>query len=551
MSGTPVRVAVQEGADTVRVAGAERDGRRGWSPSYRRPVPGSRRCSRSWSGPATGAGARAPGVVAADRVARWAQEYAGLAARVRAVPAPLAAAGAAVALRCSTSGQRARRPPCWTRTAVVHRLGHRGGGRPAAGRAGGSPIRPGPGRRTCGTGGAVAAAAPCPGSRPLDVLPVLAEPLGAAVRALCDVICGRRGDRAVLLVGGVARARCWPELVDDAGIARAVVAPRPEAAAVLGALPLPSDAGVVATPERTSARRCAASAAAPGGSGPSAAAGARGTARRRHSGRGGGAARASGDSWRRPPPMRSRPGVLVQYGYRLDVPAGWEHTGGLPERRRVLLTPLATPDGSDLIAVERTPLGYDTAAEPERAQAELRAVFDAAVAGGSALSGLRPGRPVRGARGHHVPAARSPTAPSSTGSSCSTATRSFSVGCRHTAAGAEAVRAACAVVVASVACLTDSASPSVHTVRHDSGAFRPGRAGPAATVRRAHGIRRRTGEIGDDRRVRHDRRGDAARRQARVHRERHGAGRPGHAARAARRRSPGRGAARRPPRSPR
>ena len=33
-----------------------------------------------------------------------------------------------------------------------------------------------------------------------------------------------------------------------------------------------------------------------------------------------------------------RAGVLVQYGYRVDLPEGWEHTGGLPERRRVLLT---------------------------------------------------------------------------------------------------------------------------------------------------------------------------------------------------------------------
>ncbi len=79
-------------------------------------------------------------------------------------------------------------------------------------------------------------------------------------------------------------------------------------------------------------------------------------------------------------------GVLVQYGYRLDLPSGWEHTGGLPERRRVLITPAAAPEGSDLVAVERTPLGYDAGAEPDRARAELRAGFDAAVAGGAPLS---------------------------------------------------------------------------------------------------------------------------------------------------------------------
>jgi type VII secretion-associated protein (TIGR03931 family) len=150
-----------------------------------------------------------------------------------------------------------------------------------------------------------------------------------------------------------------------------------------------------------------------------------------------------------PPAAAPAPaGVLVQYGYRLDVPAGWEHTGGLPERRRVLLTPVAAPEGSDLIAVERSPLGYDTAAEPERARAELRAAFDAAVTGGSALSGYDPGarfggRPVTSYRqedGH-------------------TTVDWFvvldgdaqvSVGCRHTAAGTDAVRAACSVVVGSV-----------------------------------------------------------------------------------------------------
>ena len=85
----------------------------------------------------------------------------------------------------------------------------------------------------------------------------------------------------------------------------------------------------------------------------------------------------------------SAAGVLVQYGYRLEVPAGWEHTGGLPERRRVLLTPAAMPESREVIAVERAPLGYDTDAERPRALAELRAEFEAAVAGGSRLTGYR------------------------------------------------------------------------------------------------------------------------------------------------------------------
>jgi type VII secretion-associated protein (TIGR03931 family) len=141
-------------------------------------------------------------------------------------------------------------------------------------------------------------------------------------------------------------------------------------------------------------------------------------------------------------------GVLVQYGYRLDVPAGWEHTGGLPERRRVLLTPLAAPDGSDLIAVERSPLGYDTAAEPERARAELHAAYDAAVAGGSPLAGYDAaarvaGRPVTAYR-------EEDGATVVDWFVVLDGDAQLSVGCRRTAAGADAVRAACAAVVASV-----------------------------------------------------------------------------------------------------
>jgi type VII secretion-associated protein (TIGR03931 family) len=148
-------------------------------------------------------------------------------------------------------------------------------------------------------------------------------------------------------------------------------------------------------------------------------------------------------------PSASPAGVLVQYGYRLDVPAGWEHSGGLPERRRVLLTPRSTPEGSDLIAVERSPLGYDTAAEPERARAELRAAFDGARAAGSTLTGFDPGALVAG----RAVTAYQQVEPGGTVVEWFVVLdrdAQLSVGCRHTAAGAEAVRAACAVVVASV-----------------------------------------------------------------------------------------------------
>jgi type VII secretion-associated protein (TIGR03931 family) len=307
-----------------------------------------------------------------------------------------------------------------------------------------------------------------------EVRPLLARQLTVAVEALREVLL-EAGPAPVLLVGGVARTPLLAELVDETGIARAVgvaVAPRPDVAAVLGALVLPDtgghpwsvrvpDAGW--TPHRV-----------PTAAGPVAAPGA-------------GPERSAAPVARRlpPPPVRTRSplrivssavaavvlaagllgvgvllpsqppaavvpaGVLVQYGYRLDVPAGWEHTGGLPERRRTLLTPAGAPEGSDLIAVERSPLGYDTGAEPERARAELRAEFESAAAAGSALRDYTTttlaGREVatyrqRGADGRTVV----------DWFVLLDGDAQLSVGCRHTAAGSSAVRAACDVVVASV-----------------------------------------------------------------------------------------------------
>lgn len=66
--------------------------------------------------------------------------------------------------------------------------------------------------------------------------------------------------------------------------------------------------------------------------------------------------------------------TVVQYGYAAALPAGWEHTGGDPQRRRVLLTPAGGPDGADLLVLERSPLGYDAGREPDRARRELAAL---------------------------------------------------------------------------------------------------------------------------------------------------------------------------------
>ncbi|GAA4971652.1 type VII secretion-associated protein [Pseudonocardia tropica] len=66
--------------------------------------------------------------------------------------------------------------------------------------------------------------------------------------------------------------------------------------------------------------------------------------------------------------------TVVQYGYAATLPTGWEHTGGDPQRRRVLLTPAGGPGGADLLVLERSPLGYDAGREPDRARRELAAL---------------------------------------------------------------------------------------------------------------------------------------------------------------------------------
>ncbi|MCW2631914.1 MAG: hypothetical protein JWR88_876, partial [Pseudonocardia sp.] len=152
------------------------------------------------------------------------------------------------------------------------------------------------------------------------------------------------------------------------------------------------------------------------------------------------------------PPAAARPvdGLLVQYDYSLQLPAGWQHTGGLPERRRSLLTPTDRPGGSDLISVEETVLDYDASAEPRRAAAELRARYDAAVASGAALEGFNPAASFAG-RQVTTYRQRQPERDAVVdwyvmfdGGG------QLSVGCQHTAGGAVAVGARCETVVASL-----------------------------------------------------------------------------------------------------
>jgi type VII secretion-associated protein (TIGR03931 family) len=278
-------------------------------------------------------------------------------------------------------------------------------------------------------------------------------PLTPIVDAVCAVVAPARPGRAppVLLVGGVARTPLLAELLDAAGIEDVRVAERPDTAAVLGALRLPPDLTDLVEPANPAVRSEARtgswlpSPARPRLRGARALLGALAAAVAAVGLLGLGTIL---------PPVGPDPvpaaGDLVQYGYAIRLPAGWAHTGGLPERRRSLLTPHGAPDGSDLISVERTPLGYDADAEPRRARAELGATFAEAVAAGAPLSGFDgdasfAGRPVVAYR---------EAGGGETGDVdwyiVLAGDAQLSVGCRHTATGAAAVGAACATVVGSL-----------------------------------------------------------------------------------------------------
>ena len=314
------------------------------------------------------------------------------------------------------------------------------------------------------------------------------------VRAMCDAA-GTGRSPPVLLIGGVARTPLLAELLDAAGLPGVRVADRPDSAAVVGALRLPPEllgppltaaTGASAMPSsRPVPSPAPSSASGPADGGPAAFWLPSVAPSRRRPVRALATAAVAavalsvlhlaGSALPEPGPVPlAAAGELVQYGYAVRLPAGWAHTGGLPERRRSLLTPVDAPDGGNLISVERTPLGYDADAEPQRARSELRAEFARATAGGARLTGLDDaafaGRSVVVYResGEGSRTAGADGAPDSTDSTDGTdgtdgtdraqvdwyvvldGDAQLSIGCRHTTAAAAAVAAACATVVGSV-----------------------------------------------------------------------------------------------------
>lgn len=536
MTGAPARIAVQVGAHTVRVAAAAVDADP-WLVAERAGPDVAPVLVELFGSVLPELVVVHPACWPAVEVAAMVQELAGLAGRIGTLPVPIAAAGAGPAAvldvghtrtevtwlapdgsvrACRTAdvgGARLDEALAgWLGATVGETTADPGAGGPAGtGPAGVAPWEPATVRRIReqlsllpAVDGALAARFRRSEIRATDIEPVLVGVLRAAV-GLLGAVLDECGPAPVRVIGGVARTPLLAELVDAAGIRDVTVAARPDAAAVLGALRLPSSSTAVSfgrdppigrpTTEDSVDRAGSGAAGSDedrgttAGGYPSDAGVARaavevdGFASRRPAGgsirpgTGSAATRSPFPQPRRrqlrrallvlaaagvavgllgvgvllpePTPVSAAAGVLVQYGYRLEVPEGWAHTGGLPQRRRVLLTPVATPAGSEVIAVERSPLGYDSVAERSRALAELRAVFDAAVAGGSVLSGYRSG----------THAGREVVRYEQLDRDGRTAVDWFvllegdaqlSVGCRHNPTGAAAVAAACALVVGSV-----------------------------------------------------------------------------------------------------
>lgn len=501
MTGTPDRVAVHAGASMVRIAGVEAGGEPRILAELAVDSPGQPLKPDAVGALLAALFATPPAellLVHPTGCALPTTGWAGLAGVVRTIPSSVAAAAA---VGRSDNGD----------TLVVLDVGYSGAEATLLG-PGGRPVR----TRRCPVGGSqldevvldmllsrcsAAASAPDIAGRAalrakarrlrevLSLVPVvavglpgtgeqvrlaatvvragLAGPLGETVDAVRAVLptgspVALSGGRvSVLLVGGVARAPLLAELLDAAGVENVMVAPRPEVAAVLGALRLPAAAVPRLGPAGPAASRPT-SVAVPSGwlapLPPRRSGAVRGAVMTAVCATAAAVLIAVGTALAPAPapipvPVPSPPvvsGAVVQYGYAMVLPRGWAHTGGLPERRRTLLTPEARPEGSDLVSVERTPLGYDADAEPERAGAELRAEFDAAVASGASLSAFDP-------------AGRYAGRPVTTYRQLSSEGRvvvdwyvlldgddQLSVGCQYTASGAVQVRRACETVVGSV-----------------------------------------------------------------------------------------------------
>ncbi|WP_433265745.1 type VII secretion-associated protein [Actinosynnema sp. CS-041913] len=76
--------------------------------------------------------------------------------------------------------------------------------------------------------------------------------------------------------------------------------------------------------------------------------------------------------------------TIAQYDYSFTAPEGWVQTGGIAETRQVFLKPETPESTDDVISVTEQKLVYDSTANRQRAETELRAKYDQ----GANLSGF-------------------------------------------------------------------------------------------------------------------------------------------------------------------
>ncbi len=81
---------------------------------------------------------------------------------------------------------------------------------------------------------------------------------------------------------------------------------------------------------------------------------------------------------------------IALYDYRFAYPADWEQSGGDAAERKVQIRPEGAAEDTDLVVVQEWRLDYDSDADRERAESELRQSYEErnGSAGGSSFVGF-------------------------------------------------------------------------------------------------------------------------------------------------------------------
>ena len=148
---------------------------------------------------------------------------------------------------------------------------------------------------------------------------------------------------------------------------------------------------------------------------------------------------------------------VTEYHLRFGVPDGWQRTGGDQRLRQVELGPAAPAASPGQIVVRELELAYDGGADRERAVAELGADYERKRARGEPMYGFDPAARFAGRAVAHF---AEPAAPGAITDWYVVFEGRYqvNVGCRHDAASAQRVLAACEYVLGTLAVNRGSAA---------------------------------------------------------------------------------------------